>query len=123
MQPCEGFFMPKFFDSFILCLIHLLFVYLSKIIIMKIKDLQEGVNVHKGFNLPNYDDSHTVVWELNRNVLSNWIARMRFTGEDQCHFSRTINDQQKVVVDSIEQSRNNFINGKAAMLQSWNTNN
>ena len=90
---------------------------------MRIKDLQEGVNIHKDCNLPNHDDSHTVVWELNRNVLSNWITKMRFTGEEQCHFSRTINDQQKVVVDSIEQSRNNFINGKAAMLSSWNTNN
>ena len=90
---------------------------------MRIKDLQEGVNIHKDCNLPNHDDSHTVVWELNRNVLSNWITKMRFTGEEQCHFSRTINDQQKVVVDSIEQSRKNFINGKAAMLSSWNTNN
>jgi len=90
---------------------------------MKIKDLQEGVNIHKDCNLPNYDDSHTVVWELNRNVLTNWIARMRFTGEEQCHFSRTINDQQKVVVDSIEEIKKNFINSKAEMLSSWNTNN
>jgi len=89
---------------------------------MKIKDLQEGVNIYKDCNLPNYDDSHTVVWELNRNVLTNWIARMRFTGEEQCHFSRTINDQQKVVVDSIEDLRKNFINGKAETLKSWNSN-
>jgi len=90
---------------------------------MRIKDLQEGVNIHKDCNLPNYDDSYTVVWELSRNVLTNWIARMRFTGEEQCHFSRTINDQQKVVVDSIEEIRKNFINSKAEMLSSWNTNN
>lgn len=90
---------------------------------MRIKDLQEGVNIHKGCNLPNYDDTYTEVWQEGRNVLRNWIAKMQFTGEEQCHFSRTINDQQKVVVDSIEQSRKNFINGKAAMLSSWNTNN
>jgi len=89
---------------------------------MRIKDLQEGVNIHKDCNLPNHDDSHTVVWELNRNVLSNWITKMRFTGEEQCHFSRTINDQQKVVVPSIEKSRNNYTNGKAATLKIWNTN-
>ena len=89
---------------------------------MRIKDLQEGVNIHKNCNLPNYDDSHTVVWELNRNVLTNWIARMRFTGEEECYLSITINDQQKVVVPSIEQSRKNFINSKAEMLSSWNTN-
>ena len=88
---------------------------------MKIKDLEEGVNIHKGCYLPNYDDTDTVVWELNRNVLSNWIEKMRFTGEEQCHFSRTINDQQKVVVDSIEDLRKNFINGKPEMLKSWNT--
>ena len=90
---------------------------------MRIKDLKEGVNIHKGCHLPNYDDTDTIVWELNRNVLSNWIERMRFTGEEQCHFSRTINDKQKVVIPSIEQSRNNYINGKAETLSSWNTNN
>ncbi|MDB4062265.1 hypothetical protein N9515_10080 [Vicingaceae bacterium] len=90
---------------------------------MKIKDLQEGVNIHKDCNLPNYDDSHTVVWELNRNVLTNWIARMRFTGEEQCHIVTTKFGSKKVVVPSVEQSRNNFKNGKAAMLSSWNTNN
>ena len=88
---------------------------------MKIKDLEEGVNIHKDCNLPNYDDSDTVVWELNRNVLSNWIEKMRFTGEEECYLSVTINDKQKVVVPSIEQSQNNYINGKAEMLSSWNT--
>jgi len=90
---------------------------------MKIKDLQEGVNIHKGCNLPNYDDSYTVVWELNRNVLTNWISRMRFTGEEECYLSVTLNEQRQVVIPSIEQSRNNYINGKAEMLSSWNTNN
>tara|TARA_R110000851_G_scaffold28683_2_gene79624 strand:+ start:1383 stop:1802 length:420 start_codon:yes stop_codon:yes gene_type:complete len=85
---------------------------------MRIKDLQEGVNIHKGCQLQNFDDSSTVVWELNKNVLNNWIIKMRFTGEEQCHFSRTINDCQEVIVDSIEQSRNNFINEKAATLKS-----
>ena len=85
---------------------------------MKIKDLQEGVNIYKGCNLPNYDDTYTEVWEEGRNVLSNWITKMRFTGEEQCHFSRTINDKQKVVVSSIEKLRNNYINGKAATLKS-----
>jgi len=89
---------------------------------MRIKDLQEGVNIHKGCNLPNYDDSYTVVWELNRNVLTNWIARMRFTGEEECYLSVTLNEQQQVVIPSIEQSRNNYINGKAETLKSWNTN-
>lgn len=90
---------------------------------MKIKDLQEGVNIYKGCGLPNYDDSHTVVWELNRNVLSNWIARMRFTGEEECYLDKCINDNQRVVVPSIEQSRNNYSNEKSATLESWNTNN
>jgi hypothetical protein len=88
---------------------------------MKIKDLQEGVNIYKGCGLPNYDDSHTVVWELNRNVLSNWIARMRFTGEEECYFDKCINDNQRVVVPSIEQSRNNYSNEKSATLARWNT--
>ena len=89
---------------------------------MKIKDLQEGVNIHRGYYLPNYDDSSTIVWELNRNVLSNWISKMRFTGAEECHIrmelGRTI-----VFVPSIEQSRNNYINEKAATIESWNTNN
>jgi len=89
---------------------------------MRIKDLQEGINIHKGCNLPNYDDTYTEVWQEGRNVLSNWITKMRFSGEEQCHFSRTINDKQEVVVHSIQELRKNFINGKAAMLSSWNTN-
>ena len=89
---------------------------------MKIKDLQEGVNVHKGFSLPNYEDAYISVWSLGYDVLKYWKEKMKFTGEEECHITielgRTI-----VFVPSIEERRNNFINGKAAMLSSWNTNN
>lgn len=89
---------------------------------LTVSELQEGVNIFKGDNLPNGTDSLTEVWELGRNVLEGWKDSTHINGDMIVTIDRSKVWFERISISELKEQSNQFINGKAQTLSLLGTN-